>query len=385
MHKRVVIVSSLQIFPPESGGQLRTANLAKSFCQLGYIVEIVSLTGRKKDYLQGVESGDNQIATGLSEYVYRGRFFALLQFVSYRLKMAPFWVTFLAKSFLPKVIKQKIVQADYLVLDFPFLYPLAERNFILNTHNAEHELYEKESRQREWVRKIEVKAFDKAKQIFFCHTTDQEKFKGMVKDLDQKSSFIPNGIDLADFTPSQKTRAQVRENLNISEKDKVFLFTGSQYAPNVEAYHFLRDFADKFAQELQENNLVILVAGTVCKEIYHSQHLKVLGRVELMSDYFWASDFGINPVETGSGTNVKMIEFLAAQLPVLTSAFGARGLELADLEDAVYFERSSLLERMVFLAKMNREVASKMAQRALQKNMAKVEMKESLKELVLCS
>jgi hypothetical protein len=41
---------------------------------------------------------------------------------------------------------------------------------------------------------------------------------------------------------------------------------------------------------------------------------------------FNASDFAINPISTGSGTNVKMMEYLAAKLPILTTSFGKRGL-----------------------------------------------------------
>ncbi len=38
-----------------------------------------------------------------------------------------------------------------------------------------------------------------------------------------------------------------------------------------------------------------------------------------------AADVGLNPVTTGGGSNVKLPAYLAAGLPVVTTAFGLRG------------------------------------------------------------
>ena len=40
-----------------------------------------------------------------------------------------------------------------------------------------------------------------------------------------------------------------------------------------------------------------------------------------------AADVALNPVLQGSGTNLKVIEYLAAGVPVVSTAFGIRGLE----------------------------------------------------------
>src|SRR6202040_2644325 len=39
---------------------------------------------------------------------------------------------------------------------------------------------------------------------------------------------------------------------------------------------------------------------------------------------------GINPMFGGSGTNIKMLDYMAAGLPSVTTAMGARGLETAE-------------------------------------------------------
>jgi glycosyltransferase involved in cell wall biosynthesis len=42
--------------------------------------------------------------------------------------------------------------------------------------------------------------------------------------------------------------------------------------------------------------------------------------------YLQVADVALNLVESGSGMNVKMIEYLACGLPIITTPFGARGL-----------------------------------------------------------
>ena len=40
-----------------------------------------------------------------------------------------------------------------------------------------------------------------------------------------------------------------------------------------------------------------------------------------------SADLALNPMRTGSGTNLKIVEYFAAGIPVVSTPFGARGLE----------------------------------------------------------
>jgi glycosyltransferase involved in cell wall biosynthesis len=59
------------------------------------------------------------------------------------------------------------------------------------------------------------------------------------------------------------------------------------------------------------------------------------------------SDIAINPVLFGAGTNVKMLEYMAAGLPTVTTEIGARGLNLTDgqnviIADHLHFKKQLL-------------------------------------------
>lgn len=88
--KKVLILSGLQIYPAESGGQLRTSALADHLAAEGFDVRIFSLVGRRPDYLAGKKSATYAVSPGITEHVHRGRVSAFIQLLHYRLNVPPF-------------------------------------------------------------------------------------------------------------------------------------------------------------------------------------------------------------------------------------------------------------------------------------------------------
>jgi hypothetical protein len=71
----ILILSEIQVYPCQSGGQMRTGSFARALAELGHDVSIYSFTGRKKDYLARKKSGTTTSAQGVNEYVDRRPFF----------------------------------------------------------------------------------------------------------------------------------------------------------------------------------------------------------------------------------------------------------------------------------------------------------------------
>jgi glycosyltransferase involved in cell wall biosynthesis len=51
------------------------------------------------------------------------------------------------------------------------------------------------------------------------------------------------------------------------------------------------------------------------------------------------ADVALNPMRSGTGTNLKMLDYMAAGVPVISTEFGARGLNITDREH--YFRSST--------------------------------------------
>jgi glycosyltransferase involved in cell wall biosynthesis len=112
---------------------------------------------------------------------------------------------------------------------------------------------------------------------------------------------------------------------------RVALFVGALYEPNVEAVSALYDIASK----LDRKDVVFVVVGRVGERFRSNERVLVTGGVENVTPYFAAADLAVNPMRSGGGMQVKLLEFLAAGLPTVTTAMGARGTPAMSGRDLV--------------------------------------------------
>jgi glycosyltransferase involved in cell wall biosynthesis len=145
---------------------------------------------------------------------------------------------------------------------------------------------------------------------------------------------VPNGVDVEGIQPAcEDEREFARRQFDLSPDQPVLIFIGSGYGPNTEAAAFL---VKEVAPRLPK--CTILIAGGV-KDSYHAsrgpqspENIIWLGTVDAARRLllYHAADIALNPMFSGSGTNLKMLDYFAAGLPVVSTAAGARGLELND-------------------------------------------------------
>jgi glycosyltransferase involved in cell wall biosynthesis len=65
-----------------------------------------------------------------------------------------------------------------------------------------------------------------------------------------------------------------------------------------------------------------------------------------------AADLALNPTTSGSGTNLKMLQYAAGGIPILTTPFGNRGLELCP---DVHLWQAPLAEFPATIAQIQRQ------------------------------
>jgi hypothetical protein len=76
----------------------------------------------------------------------------------------------------------------------------------------------------------------------------------------------------------------------------MLVFSGSDFAPNVEAFREFKEFCRAEAEFMARSRVYILVVGSVSSEAYRDGALIVTGPVPEVLPYFAASDAGVNLV-----------------------------------------------------------------------------------------
>jgi glycosyltransferase involved in cell wall biosynthesis len=399
---RVLFLSWVQIFPPLSGGNLRSFALVNALKRHGLEISVYSMVGRKKDYLSLRPSSVQLWPQGIEEYVDRKAFWFLAQHSCYWLALPPVWMTAYLRVaasspreiLLPRLLREKLAWCNTVVVDFPFSHPVFStpsgrgRLRVVSTHNVEHRMYDDEShwhnrRIRAAVREIELKAAEVCDILVSCCSGDAEFF--VANASVRESVVVPNGIDVRRFHGIETHRDRVRQELGLAENVRLFLFTASKWGPNLEAFEYLKAFAQEYGRLLAEQRIHILVVGNVTPRPMRFPGFTATSRVEVVEPYFAAADAALNPVTTGAGTNLKMCEFLALRLPIATTLFGARGFRIEDGKTGFLFERDELaavLTKVRRLFDEDPQRLRRMAEDAYGENEGVIEMDQSVGKLV---
>lgn len=70
----------------------------------------------------------------------------------------------------------------------------------------------------------------------------------------------------------------------------------------------------------------LVLAGSICGMVEDNPAVIKLGRVERLLDAFEAAPLLVNPMQVGTGINIKILDALAAGVPTVSTDTGARGL-----------------------------------------------------------
>jgi len=166
--------------------------------------------------------------------------------------------------------------------------------------------------------------------VLTCSRDDAKLFADVYGVHPDRIWDAPNGV----FTdrikpPSDEEKRAARNMLKIDSPTAIFI--GSPFPPNVQAVEFI---VERLAVVLPD--ITFVICGGVAEAPSLSscrtnapQNVRFIGLLteEEKLRYLWAADVGINPMFAGSGTNIKMFDFMSAGLPIVSTALGARGID----------------------------------------------------------
>jgi len=171
-----------------------------------------------------------------------------------------------------------------------------------------------------------------------------------------KISVLRNGVDLEEYQrySNSVSKHELRRNLGIPHDAYVFIFHGSFYFDqNIAAIENIIRISRKLSARLRNFHYVI-VGGPVerLKKAWRENVSNVLftGYVEDVKPYLFSADCGLAPYpeDAVSGGRLKIVEYLAAGLPVVATRTGVCGFEqLVDDEPIYVLERLRDIEKLL--------------------------------------
>lgn len=251
--------------------------------------------------------------------------------------------------------KRKIIKSDLVQVEKPWLFDWVFRNtpkkkpIILVEHDLIYLMYHKRCKEKtlKMIREIERRAVERSDHIFVMSKIDMDILSDMYHIEKDKIHVVPNGVDTTRFKPStEEEKMAIKRRFGLSSK-RIALFVGGRHFPNVEAVRAIH----YIASELKNNNIIFLIAGNV-GEVFNrkkTQNILYTGYVKDIKPYFKMADIAINPVFSGGGTNIKMLEYLASGLPVVTTSFGARGLSLQKNRHITISDLEEFPDKIIYL------------------------------------
>jgi glycosyltransferase involved in cell wall biosynthesis len=367
--KKLIVLSTYPVFPKKHGGQLRIFNLYKNLDhqfditilsfnndslryekKRGNLTEItIPITNKHKEMEWVIE---REVGIPITDVVMK--------------QLSQYTPDF------HKIANKLMEKTDIIVASHPFLYHLiskyvGDKLVIYDSHNVEYILKKSLFPNNKTSIKLLSDLFEQEKEacqtsdlILSCSEEDTNKIIELYDVPKQKIIHTPNGVDL-DNNPfvAHQTRQKKKEELGL-ENENLIVFIGSWHKPNIEAVEEIL----KMAPLLPDCKFIIV--GGQClafKGRTHSPNVVLAGIVEenMKELIYSVADIAINPMINGSGTNLKIAEYMACGVPVISTPIGARGYGFVEGTHLILSEINNFIQSITLLLenKKNQDILSR--------------------------
>lgn len=164
----------------------------------------------------------------------------------------------------------------------------------------------------------------------------------------ERLAIIPHGVDPDLFDYRAEGAAAARQALGLAADVPILTFVGKlDYLPNVRAVEAI---AGRIAPAVWTHNpnahFVLIGQGGGALTRFQQEKVTFTGFVDAragvhpnLSDYLSASDVVLVPLDSGSGTRLKIVEAAANARPIVSTRIGAEGQDFVNGEEILLTDR----------------------------------------------
>lgn len=344
--KNIVFVSFYRAYPPTSGAASVTCNMAKhtagqvSLIQLGF------------DSKQETTEDNITVIT-------LGRFSENRMKKIIRLMGTTRQIMQVIKEIGPEAVV--LEGASWVFYHWLLLrqirIQLPSVRIVYHAHNVEYLL---RKGKNSWVVTVltkwaEGKVLKAADLTFAVSEVDSRQFESL---YGIRPKLLPNGVDVSKFREVTEIDVQnMRSKYGLDSK--TILFMGSYlYKPNREAIDFLvKELMPEVVRQYSGIKLAVIGGDVPYKEPW-LVNPGIIQQTELPA-FVKACGIGAAPIFSGSGTRLKILEYMAAGKPVVSSSKGAEGLQVEDGTNILLADDTAMVIKKIIYLIENPESAEK--------------------------
>ena len=213
----------------------------------------------------------------------------------------------------------------------------------------------------------------RAMREFDAHIVVSEKDAERLRSLNPEASVfvIENGVDTAYYSDEQVGQAHAawpaQHVRNASPKRNRIVFVGSM------DYHANVDGVTSFAREVwprvrdRQPELVFTIVGrdpsTQVRELTKIPGVEVTGTVDDVRPYYREALASVVPLNVGGGSRLKILEAMAAGVPVVSTSLGAEGLKVQDGENILIADTGEQLVESISSVVENADLQKQLSER----------------------
>lgn len=213
---------------------------------------------------------------------------------------------------------------------------------IYASHNVESNMFNTFSQNtlfRSMITECEDSLAELSNKVFAVSEKDADYFR----EKNKESYVAANGF------PASFCELAIKSRMSGGKNEKLIaMFIGSSHTPNIDAANYI---ISEIAPRIPK--VEFHICGKVCEHVdwdsSFSANIRMRGFVteQEKQELFSTATVFLNPIESGGGSNIKLIEAAASGARVVTTPFGARGYDLSE-EGIIYVaEKENFPEKII--------------------------------------
>lgn len=329
LKKKILVLNPFPVYPPTSGGQERVFYLYKHVAEY-YNVIILCFADRR---------GYKVIAPGLMQItIPKSRTHAMAELkISSAFGLSTCAMTPMVSRYTPEyayILSTHINDAAAVILSHPYLYDEVKRlnvttPIIYDAHNVEFKLHREilpaaATQLLSEIARVEQAACQDSQLIITCSQQDADALAELYSVDSAKFKVVPNGADITKRLLTSRL-SYVNNKLSQGIEYPLAMFMGSCHVPNINAAQHILNMAQKLPN-IQFNLLGSLSRAFQKRQLPANVEMSGIVTEDEKNKMLCTADIALNPVLSGSGTNIKMFDYMAAGIPIVTTEYGARGI-----------------------------------------------------------